>query len=189
MSPRRGRGEGSRRKKSSSKRSSTRRGRRRTPTRLGQLLTLSAAIGIVGLVVGGVYVASHLPSDLDAASDPVLWSQGRVRIEVLNAGEVAGMARTATGVLRAAGFDVVDYGNAARFDHERPSEVIDRVGRPDMAVAVAAALGIDNVRSQPDPNLYVDVSVVLGREWVEPDAAVEVATSLPWWNPRSWIDR
>jgi predicted NBD/HSP70 family sugar kinase len=38
--------------------------------------------------------------------------------------------------------------------------VIDRVGRPDLAEAVANALGIPNVLTQPDPNLFVDVTVV-----------------------------
>ncbi|MCA1789451.1 MAG: hypothetical protein LC667_06225, partial [Thioalkalivibrio sp.] len=70
------------------------------------------------------------------------------------------------------GLDVVYFGNAASFDRVE-SEVVDRVGRPEFAQVVAEVLGIRNVRSEPDPDRYVDVSVVLGSEWSatrEPDA-------------------
>ncbi len=90
--------------------------------------------------------------------------EGRVRVEVLNAGGRRGAAHEATELLRKRGFDVVYFGNADSFG-EDPSVVLDRVGRRDDARVVADALGIDSVRSEPDPNLYLDVSVMLGREW------------------------
>ena len=92
----------------------------------------------------------------------------RVRVEVLNGGGQAGVARSATRLLRDAGFDVVFFGNAGSFDQDS-SLVLDRVGRPEWARAVAEALGIHNLLSEPNPNLYLDVSVVLGRDWVAPD--------------------
>ena len=88
----------------------------------------------------------------------------RVTVEVRNAGGVAGMARTATDHLRGAGFDVVAFGNADSFD-QTASVVIDRAGDWTTAAAVAEALGIDSVRSDPDPDLYVDVTVRLGSVW------------------------
>jgi hypothetical protein len=86
-------------------------------------------------------------------------------VEVLNAGGLEGAARRATERLRDAGFDVVLTGNANSFGQDS-SIVYDRLGNPDWAEAVAKALGIPNVESRPDTNLYVDVSVVLGRDWV-----------------------
>ena len=59
---------------------------------------------------------------------------------------------------------MVSYGNAASFDRDS-SAVLDRVGRPEWARDVATALGIRSVESEQDTNLYVDVSVVLGRDW------------------------
>jgi hypothetical protein len=88
----------------------------------------------------------------------------RVRVEVLNAGGRAGMARLATTALREDGFDVVFYGNAASAGRDS-SAVLDRVGRLEDARAVAARLGIRHVRTEIDPERYVDVSVVLGRDW------------------------
>lgn len=90
--------------------------------------------------------------------------QSRVRVEVLNGGGRRGAAKEATEILRERGFDVVYFGNAADFGRDS-SVVLDRVGRPEGARDVAEALGIPNVRSEPDPNLYLDVSVMLGREW------------------------
>jgi hypothetical protein len=90
-----------------------------------------------------------------------------VRIEVLNGAGVAGLARDATQRLRAAGFDVVFFGNAGRFDHHH-SFVLDRTGDPTRAGAVAAALGIDSIATALDSTLFLDATVVLGTDWPPP---------------------
>ena len=94
----------------------------------------------------------------------------RVRVEVLNAGGVAGLARRATEHLRDRGFDVVAFGNAGVSDNER-TVVLARTSDVDDARDVAAALGVDTVAVEPDPQLYLDVTVLLGRDW--PPAAAE----------------
>jgi hypothetical protein len=96
----------------------------------------------------------------------------RVRVEVLNAAGRPGLARLATERLRDRGFDVVFYGNAGEFGRARTA-VIDRVGRPEGAREVAAALGAGDVTSQPDPSRLVEVSVVLGEDWPPPVAPRE----------------
>ena len=115
----------------------------------------------------------------------------RVRVEVLNGGGHPGAAREATDQLRDLGFDVVFFGNAGSFDQDS-SVVLDRMGRVEAARDVADALGIRNVRSEPDSNLYLDVSVVLGMEWMPaPPLGAEQATTpvWPWWDPRGWVRR
>ncbi len=89
----------------------------------------------------------------------------RVRVEVLNAGGRAGMARLATERLRDRRFDVVYFGNAG--SPVEFSEVLVRTGGMEPARRIAAVLGIDEgrVRSEPDTTLYVDVTVRLGHEW------------------------
>ena len=149
----------------------------------------AAALLVVFLVGIGVFFVASGGDQEPAPEEPQGWTEGLLRVDVRNGGDVSGMARSATRRLRADGFDVVHWGNASATERGETSVVIDHVGRPDMAQAVAKALGISNVQSDPDPNLYVDVSVVLGKEW-DPDVSSEddaPAGSRPWWHPRSWF--
>ena len=128
-----------------------------------------ALIGAAVVVFAALGLALRLNEAPHTPQEPPPPALGvRVRVEVLNGGGQAGVARGATELLRDAGFDVVFFGNAGSFDQDS-SLVLDRVGRPEWARAVAEALGIHNLRSEPNPNLYLDVSVVLGRDWVVPE--------------------
>ncbi len=112
---------------------------------------------------------------------------GRVRVEVLNASGVSGIARQATGCLRDQGFDVVYYGNAGTYGQD-PSVVIDRVGDRFAAELIGKALGIPGIRSEPDSTLLVDVTVLLGPEWTVPEGPVEGGEdSPPWWDLRRFL--
>ena len=88
----------------------------------------------------------------------------RLRVEVLNAGGVAGLARRATEHLRDRGFDVVAFGNAPE-SGRATTVVLARTSDVHDARAVAEALGTDSVEVDPDPQLYLDVTVHLGRDW------------------------
>jgi hypothetical protein len=88
----------------------------------------------------------------------------RIRVEVLNAAGIPRLAQRGTDRLRDQGFDVVYFGNARGF-HADTSLVLDRVGDPEAAQEVARALGVGRVRSLPDSSLYLEVTVVLGRDW------------------------
>lgn len=89
---------------------------------------------------------------------------GRVRVEVLNASGVPGLAAQGRTLLRDRGFDVVQVGNAGGFAPDT-SLVLDRVGKMETARAVADEIGIPRVYARPDSNVYVDVTVVLGKDW------------------------
>ena len=151
---------------------------------------------VVVILVAGAFIGSavsqwlSLPAGSEAAGAGTPAVEGRIRVEVLNAGGVAGRAGEATEVLRDTGFDVVFFGNAGSFDHDS-SVVLDRVGEVDPARAVADVLGIRNVRSEPDSNLYLDVTVLVGRDWVPAveDAGLDQAAPRPWWDPRGWFGR
>ncbi len=153
----------------------------------GLLVAGMAFVAVVALLILG------RPWDRPATPMPVMDASGglapgvRIRIEVLNASNVSGLAGDATEYLRDTGFDVVYYGNAPQVTHDS-SSVVDRVGDTRVAEAVAKALGIRNVLSEPDPNLFVDVSVMLGSEWLAPAAATEAAPGArAWWDPRGWF--
>ena len=158
---------------------------------MGRLRALLAIL--VSLVVGAL-IGSALAQRRSSAGGPVIPGEGigqasreRVRVEVLNAGGVGGAAQAATDELRDAGFDVVYFGNADQFGRDS-SVVLDRVGETESARNVADALGIRNVRSLPDSNLYLDVSVWLGRDWAPRGPEAEPpAPDRPWWDLRQWL--
>jgi hypothetical protein len=134
-----------------------------------------------GLVLGGALVLAFVvsfalglrsPSVTTRAADPQRIVPGVFsgrRVEVLNAAGIAGLARQATETLRAAGYDVVFFGNASRLA-EPGSRVLDRVGKPELARAVAERLRISRVETRLDSTRLVEVSVILGKDWLTDDS-------------------
>lgn len=100
----------------------------------------------------------------------------RAKVEVLNGSGKQGLAKLATERLRDAGYDVVQFGNAAHT--AAASYVIDRIGKPEVAVEVARQLGIDSSRTQIDTTRYVEATVVLGKDWPPRTAAPEQKPGL-----------
>ena len=140
---------------------------------VGIVVTLLVVAVLVGSLAGGL--VSGRTDDRPPAARP---QQGggpppgtRVRVEVLNASGVPGRAAEGRRVLRDRGFDVVQIGNATGFAPDS-SVVLDRVGRMELARSVADAVGITRVYARPDSNLYLDATVVLGRDWGEDSATV-----------------
>lgn len=126
---------------------------------IGVLMAVLVLVGslLSGVGAGDAAVRALPRSRTDAAGE-------RVRVEVLNAAGITGLARSATERLRAAGYDVVYYGNAESFGRDT-SVVIDRIGRPDAARAVARSIEIPVVRERRDTTLYLDVTVIIGADW------------------------
>ncbi len=157
---------------------------------------LRGLIAVVVLLAVGVFIGSAvsqwrpLPQQERATTLPrnsTAEGLGRVRVEVLNAGGKEGMARLATDHLRDRGFDVVYFGNAEAFGQDS-TLVLDRAARPRAATAVGRALGTGWVESRPNANLYLDVTVLLGGNWV-PEVTEEEAEGekAPWWDVRRFL--
>ena len=84
---------------------------------------MTLAFGLVGAAFFTIRTSSDGQTDEQLTPPPPT-----ERVEILNGGGVPGAAARATELARAAGYDVVYFGNAASFDHTE-SEVVDRVGR------------------------------------------------------------
>ena len=140
---------------------------------------VSAAAGLRFSRATGRTAGADLPAADSAAILPGSAAGPAPRVEVLNGTSRGGLARDATERLRAAGFDVVYFGNAR--EPRGLSLVLDRGGRGDVARRAAAALGIRDVRAEPNAALYVDVTVILGKDW--PPAPPPVK---PGWRTRAW---
>ena len=129
-----------------------------------------AALVLVVLVVAGAFAARSMrarPETKRAAPPDASAPDGaRVRVQVLNATSVRGLARRATMHLRDRGFDVVETGTTS--EQRDSTLVLDRSGHPEWAKRVADALGGARVEARPDTSRYLDVTVLLGRAWRPP---------------------
>jgi LytR cell envelope-related transcriptional attenuator len=122
-------------------------------------LGLVAAAGIAWALLDGPARAPH-------QEPAALAGPERIVVEVLNGSGRRGLARTATRVLRQAGFDVVFFGSAG--DPVRVTQALARRGDSAAAARVAAALGASRVRVAIDTLLRVDVTVLLGDDYKPP---------------------
>ncbi len=125
---------------------------------------LAVVLAFAGSLIFGLRGRHADPVAEPGAATPqsVVVRDARARVEVLNGSGKSGLAKLATGQLRDAGFDVVQFGNAQTTD---TSYVIDRIGKADVAAAVGRQLSILTVKTQIDTTRFVDVSVVLGKDW------------------------
>lgn len=169
-------------------------GRRKRASGSGCLET--GAIVVFAVLLGGFAVSTWMrhadggdePAGSTAASDSLVAppiERRRIRVEVRNSSGVPGAAARVTEYLREAGFDVVDFGNAAEFGRPRTT-VIDRVGAPDRAREVAAVLRGVPIESRIDTTLYLDVTVLVGRDAADLVGGPEAPDGGRW---RGWQDR
>ena len=135
-------------------------------------LTLAAVAVLLGSLVwgilgGGEAAEGGMEMPVSAGTSPGPAVDERIRVEVLNASDVSGLARRVTERLRRAGFDVVYYGNASGAVARDSTTLLQR-NRNDAAVAaVAEELGVERIEQAPDTSLYLEVTVVLGSDWEE----------------------
>jgi hypothetical protein len=127
-------------------------------------VALFAGSFLVGLLQSGSAEPRHA-ADPPPATTSLPDPRPALRVEVLNASGIAGLARRATESLRAGGFDVVFYGNAPRDASSDSSAVLDRSGDVAAAREIGRLLGIGPVRTERDTTRLVDVSVIIGRDW------------------------
>jgi hypothetical protein len=131
-------------------------------------LLLNLLIGALTLLV--IYLGYSL-LERNIFRPPVDVSKGEgtsavIQIDVLNGCGVPGAATAVRDYLRARGYDVVEMRNYKSFDVGE-SLVVDRTGDSRTAEKVAYALGIGKSRiiRQINPDYFVDVSVIIGKDY------------------------
>lgn len=121
-----------------------------------------AWLGVAAIVLAGFV----LREPLFGPRAPKLPDGRPVRVEVLNGSGVPRAGIALAERLRDRGFDVVDIRNADRSDYER-TLVLDRVGHPGWARAVAERVGAGEPVRQRNEELLLEVTVILGRDLAE----------------------
>lgn len=101
--------------------------------------------------------------DKTSAIEPV---QRKIQVEVLNACGKSGIAATVTKYLRDNNIDVVNMGNHTRFDVKKSTlwQRVDKTG-PSEKVAELLGLSTKSIESKIDPNLQLDVTIILGEDY------------------------
>lgn len=129
-------------------------------------MLLALLMVAVGVVLALRDPSTRAPQAVRQRVDAEAPAGVRIRVEVLNATRVRGLARRATMHLRDRGFDVVNVGTSREV---RDSIVVlDRSGHPDWAALVARALGGARVEQALDSSRYLDVTVLIGATWRPP---------------------
>jgi hypothetical protein len=125
------------------------------------------------LAVGGTYAwrstatpEARQARALSAVVERIVPDSVRIKVEVLNATNIRGLARRGTFHLRDLGFDVVSSGNST--EKLDSTIVIIRTGRPEWAELAAKALGGARIESRPDTSRYLDLTILLGASWRPP---------------------
>ena len=129
---------------------------------------LALAAAVLGAMGGGAVALRTRARPARAAGTAVVSAPPgvRIRVQVLNATTTRGLGRRATAFLRDRGFDVVDVSTAR--GARDSTVVIDWSGHTDWAGLVARAFGAARVEPRPDSSRYLDVTVLVGRDWSPP---------------------
>lgn len=106
---------------------------------------------------------------IDPPVEPEIVKGGKahtIQLDVLNGSGTPKLSQRFTDYLRSRGFDVVEMGNYKDSRVEQ-TRVIDRAGNLAAAQQVAEALGVpvERVTQQIDRTAYLDVSVVIGKDY------------------------
>jgi hypothetical protein len=110
-------------------------------------------------------VAAVPAASTESAPQSMVPAGVRIKVEVLNATSIKGLARKATLFLRDRGFDVVAVGTAEK--QLASTLVLSRSSHTEWANLVARAFNAP-VEHRPDSSRYLDVTVLVGADWRPP---------------------
>ena len=135
--------------------------------KIGRWILLALVIAGAGFFAWKRYGTQAVASftAVPTAPETLVPAGVRIKVEVLNATKVRGLARKATFYLRDRGFDVVAVGTSR--EQRATTLVLDRSGHPAWAALAAKAFNA-KVESRPDTSRYLDITVLVGSDWRPP---------------------
>ncbi len=118
---------------------------------------------VILLVAGTWWFTQRSRAEFRGPLIPGDGTEHHVTVEVLNGTTIDGLASQMTRQLRRQGIDVVFYGSAGTTE-AGSTLVVARRGDTAAAREVRDALGVGTVSSDPQAQLLLDVTVILGRD-------------------------
>ena len=140
---------------------------------LKRLLFAGAVTAVAGVATWLLTSRAITPDEGPAPSgvERIVPEGTRIRVEVLNATNVRGLARRASLYLRDLGFDVVRFAQDSVTDRDT-TIVVDRTLHPEWAELLREAMSPSRVETQLDSLRYVDITVSVGAQWRPPPKAL-----------------
>jgi hypothetical protein len=137
----------------------------------GRWILLALALGTLGVLAWRQWFtpSARAAAAARAEIERIVPDSVRIKIEVLNATSIRGLARRGTFHLRDLGFDVVSSGNSS--EKLDSTLVLVRSGRMDWGELAARGLGGARVEARPDTSRYLDLTILLGTSWRPPPQA------------------
>ena len=135
---------------------------------MGRWLLLALVLAGAGLLAERRYGRSAglpLKQSESETAESLVTPGVRIKVEVLNATKVRGLAHQATMFLRDRGFDVVAVGTSS--EQRTETVVFDRSNHAAWAELAARAFNA-KVEEHPDSSRYLDVTVLVGANWRPP---------------------
>jgi len=140
-----------------------------------QLLILVFAVVLAYFIIDRFIIHPSIRSERAERNLPTKIEK-QIQVSVRNECGAKNIAMDFTFFLRKRGFDVVETTNGSLFDRE-VTTVVDAGGNFQNAIRVAEALGVrtQNVVTKLDPKSYVDVEVLIGRDYqtLKPNEGIE----------------
>jgi len=121
---------------------------------------------LAGVLFGALYVGSLFRSTVPEPTAPaaaLAVPSSDVIVQVLNESQVERGAQRLARLLRQRGFDVVEVGNGSRVGRTE-TEVIVRGDDMEKGAQIARALNCRLLRSEQNPDLLLDVTVLVGQD-------------------------
>jgi hypothetical protein len=134
-----------------------------------KLVLVATGVGVAAIAATSWLFFIRVPPDTVIDSFPVPGTDIAGTVEVLNGTERDGLARSVTRKLRLAGIDVVYFGTARPVTDT--TKIVVRRGDTTLAGIVGGILGQGRIETDIDSSLLLDVSVLLGNDYLEhPDS-------------------
>ncbi len=127
------------------------------------------------IIVLAAFLVSLLIMFTREDPEEIYRKNSNIRVEVLNGCGVNRLAMRVTNVLRKQGFNVIKIGNTENQDFEK-TVIIERSDETlENAQYVAGRIGCKNIGKDIDPGLYLEVTVIVGKDYekIFPDVEKE----------------
>jgi hypothetical protein len=133
--------------------------------RLKSLITTVTLLA-TGALVGSWWIAWREADVLQTPNVEAATPQigNRLKVEVLNGSGEKGAAGKVGDLLLSLDYDVVTVDNAEHFDYET-SVLLDRSGIGQPVADLGSRIGADSIVVAPDPDLLLDATLILGKDW------------------------